>query len=79
MEDMVYITGESLQRGVATQGIDAIMTGQVLERYLGGVKVKGMDSSYAYLVSNDGTMIYHPTANKIGQSVENDAVKQLLE
>lgn len=78
MEDMVYITGESLQRGVATQGFDAIMTGQVLERYLSGVKVKGMDSSYAYLVSNDGTMMYHPTADKIGQSVENDAVKQLL-
>lgn len=78
MEDMVYITGESLQRGVATQGYDAVMTGQVLERYLGGVKVRGMDSSYAYLVSRDGVMMYHPTADKIGQPVENDAVKQLL-
>ena len=78
MEDMVYITGESLYRGVATQGYEAVMTEQMLERYLGNVKVRGMDSSYAYLVSSDGTMLYHPTADKIGQPVENDAVKQLL-
>lgn len=78
MEDMVYITGESLQRGVSTQGFDAVMTPQVLERYLSGVRVRGMDSSYAYLVSPDGMMVYHPTADKIGKPVENDAVNQLL-
>ena len=78
MEDMVYITGESLQRGVATQGVEAVMTPQVLERYLSGVKVRGMNSSYAYLVSPEGMMIYHPTADKIGKPVENDAVNQLL-
>ncbi len=79
MEDMVYITGESLQRGVSTQGYDEVMATQVLERYLGSVKVRGMDSSYAYLVSRDGTMMYHPTADKIGQPVENDAVRHLVE
>jgi len=78
MEDMVYIAGESLRRGLSTQGPDAVMTAQMLEQYLGGVKVKGMSSSYAYLVSSDGTMIYHPTASKVGQPVENDAVKRLL-
>lgn len=78
MEDMVYIAGESLQRGVSAQGADEAMTMEVLERYLGNVKVKGMDSSYAYLVSSDGIMLYHPSADKIGQPVENDAVKQLL-
>lgn len=78
MEDMVYIAGESLQRGMSAQGADEAMTMEALERYLGNVKVKGMDSSYAYLVSSDGIMLYHPTADKIGQPVENDAVKQLL-
>lgn len=78
MEDMVYITGESLQRSVSIQGVDAVMTPEVLERYLSGVKVRGMDSSYAYLVSPEGVMVYHPTADKIGKPVENDAVNQLL-
>ena len=45
---------------------------------LGNVKMEGIDSSYAYLVSKDGTMIYHPTAEKIGSSVENEVVKGLV-
>lgn len=45
---------------------------------LEGIKVDGMDSSYIYLVSEDGTMLYHPTADKIGQPVENSVVKDLV-
>lgn len=41
---------------------------------LGDIKMEGIESSYAYLVSSDGTMLYHPTAEKIGQSVENEVV-----
>ncbi len=37
-----------------------------------------MDSSYAYLVSSDGTMLYHPTAEKIGSPVENEVVTKLV-
>ena len=78
MEDMVYIAGESLVRDVKAQGYDVIMTPEILEQHLGGVKVRGMDSSYAYLVSSDSMMLYHPTPEKIGQPVENEAVKQLV-
>lgn len=78
MEDLVYIAGESLERDVAALGHDEVMNPEALERHLGNVKVRGMNSSYAYLVSRDGTMVYHPTADKIGQPVENDAVKLLM-
>lgn len=37
-----------------------------------------MSTSYAYVVGADGTMYYHPTADKIGKTVENEAVKELL-
>ena len=40
--------------------------------------VAGAKTAYAYLVGFDGTMLYHPTAEKIGQPVENDAVKKML-
>lgn len=46
---------------------------------IGDVKVNGADSSYAYLVSADGTMLYHPTADKIGSPVENVVVAGLVE
>ena len=29
------------------------------------IRMEGISSSYAYLVSTDGTMLYHPTADKI--------------
>ena len=49
-------------------------TSEEYENVLKDVKMTGIDSSYAYLVSEDGTMLYHPTAEKIGQSVENEVV-----
>lgn len=45
---------------------------------LSDVKVDGMPSSYAYLVSPDGTMLYHPTESKIGSPVENEVVTGLV-
>lgn len=39
-----------------------------------GIEMKGLTSAYAYLVSADGTMLYHPTADKIGQAVENSVI-----
>lgn len=44
------------------------------EKVLQDIKMEGIESSYAYLVSQDGTMLYHPTAEKIGQSVENEVI-----
>ncbi|MCR5053842.1 MAG: methyl-accepting chemotaxis protein [Lachnospiraceae bacterium] len=45
---------------------------------LGDVNIEGIEGSYAYLVAQDGTMVWHPTAEKIGGSVENEAVKGLV-
>ena len=41
-------------------------------------QLEGIDSSYGYIVSTDGTMLYHPTAKKIGQPVENETVKKIV-
>lgn len=45
---------------------------------LGDIHMKGVESSYAYLVSADGTMLYHPTADKIGQPVENVVITKVV-
>lgn len=51
---------------------------EMLAEVLEDVKLEDVDSSYSYLVARDSTMLYHPTPDKIGQPVENDAVKQIL-
>lgn len=44
------------------------------ENALADISMEGIDSSYVYLVDTDGTMLYHPTAEKIGQPAENAVV-----
>lgn len=46
---------------------------------LSEVKLEGMDSSYVYVVKNDGTMLYHPTQEKVGQPVENAVIKGVVQ
>lgn len=46
---------------------------------LSDVKFEGMDSSYVYVVKNDGTMLYHPTKEKVGQPVENAVIKGVVQ
>ena len=59
-------------------GMNGEMPAEMLSGILADAKLEGVDSSYSYLVARDSTMLYHPTAEKIGQPVENAAVKQIL-
>ena len=49
-----------------------------LDVALGTVNITGVDGSYAYYVSNEGLMIYHPTLDKIGNPVDNTAIDDLV-
>lgn len=55
------------------------LTAEAYNSLLSKVSVSGFPSGYAYLVSADGTMLYHPTASKIGNPVENTVVQNLVE
>ena len=62
----------------------ALLTGKPIgydfyNELLGSVKVEGMPDSYAYIVSPTGEMVFHPTKDKVGQPVENEVVKGLVE
>lgn len=45
---------------------------------LGNVSISGFSTSYVYVVNKVGTMLYHPTESKVGNPVENEAVKMLV-
>lgn len=70
--------GHILDTVLSSMGDSALESADTLSQILSGVKLDGFDSSYAYLVSADGIMLYHPTAEKIGQPVENAVVTQLI-
>lgn len=41
--------------------------------------ITGIESSYTYVVNKEGIILYHPTQDKIGQPVENDVIKEIVE
>mgnify|MGYP002622821231 CR=1 FL=1 len=51
---------------------------KLLNDDFGEVSLNGMESSYAYIVGSDGTMLFHPDQEKVGNPVENDAVKKVV-
>jgi methyl-accepting chemotaxis protein len=42
------------------------------------VKINGVSSSYAYVIDNNGMLLYHPDASKIWTSVDNPVVSQVV-
>ena len=58
--------------------IDLLDNPEAAQDILQQLDVAGAKTAYAYLVGFDGTMLYHPITEKIGQPVENDAVKKML-
>ena len=79
MNDLALLAGDAMEGEIRYMGAEEALAPEGLEKLVGDISISGMGSSYAYVVSADGTMMYHPTADKIGQPVENDAVKQLLQ
>lgn len=78
MLDIATVAGEGIDNEIRMSSYDSIMTTGNLKRLIGDVSVKGVDGSYSYIVDADGTMLYHPTAEKIGRSVENAVVKEVV-
>ena len=45
---------------------------------VGEIKINGVESCYTYVVSGNGTMLYHPTVEKIGKPVENALILDVV-
>lgn len=77
--DMAVAYGKKLETAMEVQGYNTATHYNNLAETLGEVGLNDVESSYAYLVSGDGTMLYHPTKDKVGQPVENAVVSGLVQ
>ena len=69
MYDIAVTNGRSLDVEVKAHGIRVALSENKLRELFSNVKVKDMESSYAYVVAGNGTMLYHPKSDKIGKTV----------
>ncbi len=79
MLDLTTTNGKILDTQLSSRGTRVAFSARNLTEKFGDVKLQNVDSSYAYVVSADGTMLYHPTPEKIGQPVENAVVTKVVE
>ncbi len=77
--DLTVSYGKEIQQQINMQGYETVTDYDHLDKMLGGIGLKDVSSSYAYLVSADGTMLYHPTAEKVGAPVENEAITEIVQ
>lgn len=77
MMDMAESSDMLVENGMNTLNQDQLSY-DAYASLLKDVKIENVDSSYVYLVNEDGTMLYHPTEEKAGQPVENVVVTGLV-
>lgn len=78
MADVVNTTSKIMENEISNSGVDDLDYDGYANN-LSDVKLEGMDSAYMYVVKNDGTMLYHPTKEKVGQPVENAVIKGVVQ
>jgi len=76
--DMARLCADNLDAISNSGGLGVKLPVEVLSVALGSVQLTDVPSSYAYFVDPTGLMLYHPTAEKIGSQVENEAVKGIV-
>lgn len=73
--DLASAYGMVLEDEIELLGAEETLSEANLAKRLADVGLQDVESSYVYVVSAGGTMLYHPQADKIGQPVENEVVK----
>ena len=78
MQDVAESYGETLQLRLDSYGSSYLNVYKLLNEDFGEVNINGLSTSYAYVVNESGTMMFHPNEDKVGNPVENAAVKGLV-
>lgn len=74
MYSMAVSEGQGLADEIDNRGKIFALASNSLEEYCSDISIGGLPSSYCYVADAEGTMLYHPTAEKVGQPVTNETI-----
>ena len=77
MLDVAILVGESVEAAREIHG-DEVLEPAALREIVGSVRIREFTTSYCYVVGSDGSILYHPTEDRIGKQVENEAIKGIV-
>lgn len=78
MKALALAYGAELETEIRSNG-GKMPDSETLSALLGDITIEGVEGSYCYLVDSNGIMLQHPTPEKIGEPVENEVVKSVVE
>ena len=79
MYSMALSEGASLESEIKNRGVLFSLAEHNLAKTCEGVGIIDVPSSYCYVADKDGIMLYHPTAEKVGQPVSNATILNVCE
>lgn len=79
LQDLSVAYGRMLDYRISDVGSRKTLAEESLEVRLDGVGMKGIESSYVYVLSTEGTILYHPDKEKVGQEIEVGAIKDIVD
>lgn len=77
MQDLAELSVKRLEEKVHSLGEEQV-TYEVLSSIFNEVGLRGVDSSYIYVVDEDGIFLYHEREEKVGTVVFNEYINSLL-
>ena len=84
LRDITIAHGMMLDEKIHSDGTEKALTAENLTRMMQNVGIEGVSSSYVYVISADGRILYHPQTELIGTATEklnntvvNDIVAQV--
>ncbi|MDE7435809.1 MAG: methyl-accepting chemotaxis protein [Lachnospiraceae bacterium] len=77
LRDVCDTSGRTIDDSLIRNG-NIILNYDYLGNIVGDVRINNLESSYAYVVDAEGTMVYHPTRSKAGEPVENEVIKDVI-
>lgn len=70
---------ETAAQNISSAAADGVqMNSEVYKGMLGGIKIKGVSSSYVYMMNSEGVVIYHPNESVIGEKGGNEAIDAVI-
>ncbi|MBQ7469181.1 MAG: hypothetical protein IJS76_02070 [Pseudobutyrivibrio sp.] len=77
MQDLATLCAELVEQEINTNGVENV-TYDVLKPIMEGRGLNGFESSYIYVINEEGTFIYHRKPDKLDTKVTNAVINELL-
>ncbi|WP_051524698.1 methyl-accepting chemotaxis protein [Pseudobutyrivibrio sp. MD2005] len=77
MQDLATLCNEIVEQEIEANGVENVNY-ELLKPILDGRGLNGIESSYVYVINEEGTFIYHKKPDKIDTKVTNAVINELL-